>query len=222
MDGCEWLPRTVRSGLALWSRPRGPVTGRSGRPTQECACSPAANCTPWAMTRPAEFIGQRVIVVGGGNSAAQILAEVSAATQTGWVTVRKPRFMPDEVDGRALFAAARERILARQQGGDHPRVHGLGDIVMIASVRAARERSARPAAAPSRAAGPARPAGLTTGAASPTRPPRQPIHRCKSIFLAGFRLRSHGRGPIRHHSRLHRTHSDFACSSTDAFGDSDP
>ena len=97
--------------------------------------------------RPEEFNGQRVAIVGGGNSAAQILAEVSAVTDTLWATPRPPHFLPDDVDGRVLFAAATQRVLARQQGTEHPGVGGLGDIVMVDSVREARARgvlNARP------------------------------------------------------------------------------
>ncbi|MEP9383365.1 ArsO family NAD(P)H-dependent flavin-containing monooxygenase [Nocardioides sp. KR10-350] len=89
---------------------------------------------------PDEFSGQRVVIVGGGNSAAQILAEVSTVADTTWVTTRPPRFLPDDLDGRALFATARARIHALQEGRDHSGVAGLGDIVMVASVREARER----------------------------------------------------------------------------------
>ena len=96
---------------------------------------------------PQEFAGQRVAIVGGGNSAAQILAEVSTLAETLWFTPREPRLLPDEVDGRALFAAASERVRAQQHGREHPGVGGLGDIVAVASVRDARGRgvlNARP------------------------------------------------------------------------------
>lgn len=89
---------------------------------------------------PEEFEGQRVLVVGGGNSAAQVLAEVSTVADTTWVTSRPPRFLPDDVDGRVLFATARARVEALAGGRDHSGVAGLGDIVMIASVKDARER----------------------------------------------------------------------------------
>lgn len=91
---------------------------------------------------PGQLAGQRVVVVGGGNSAAQVLAEVSAVADTTWVTSRPPRFLPDDVDGRALFAAATARVEAAGQGREHPGVGGLGDIVMVAGVRAARDRGA--------------------------------------------------------------------------------
>lgn len=89
---------------------------------------------------PEEFAGQRVVVVGGGNSAAQILAEVSAVAETVWVTPREPRLLPDDVDGRVLFATATERVRALAEGREHAGVGGLGDIVAVASVREARER----------------------------------------------------------------------------------
>lgn len=92
--------------------------------------------------RPEDFTGKRVAVVGGGNSGAQILAEVSAVTDTLWATSRAPRFLPDEVDGRALFAEATQRVQALRDGTNHPGVGGLGDIVMVPSVHAARDRGA--------------------------------------------------------------------------------
>jgi hypothetical protein len=79
-------------------------------------------------------------VVGGGNSGAQVLAEVSTVAETAWFTARPPRFLADDVDGRALFAAATERIEALRQGREHPGVGGLGDVVMVESVKDARER----------------------------------------------------------------------------------
>jgi cation diffusion facilitator CzcD-associated flavoprotein CzcO len=89
---------------------------------------------------PADFAGQRVVVVGGGNSAAQILAEVSTVAETTWVAPRPPRYLPDDVDGRALFAAASARVRALNEGRHHPGVGGLGDIVMVAGVKDARDR----------------------------------------------------------------------------------
>ncbi len=89
---------------------------------------------------PEDLAGRRVAVVGGGNSAAQVLAEVSRGANTLWVTQRPPRFLADGVDGRDLFAAATARVAALAQGRDHAGVGGLGDIVMVPSVVEARER----------------------------------------------------------------------------------
>lgn len=84
--------------------------------------------------RPEAFAGQRVAVVGGGNSAAQILAELSLVADTTWLTSRPPRFMPDDVDARALFARATGYV--RDGAVDT----SLGDIVVVPSVRRARDR----------------------------------------------------------------------------------
>lgn len=92
---------------------------------------------------PADFAGQRAVIVGGGNSAAQILAEISAdntVADTLWVTTRPPRFLADDIDGRDLFAAATQRVQALREGRAHDGVGGLGDIVMVPSVREARDR----------------------------------------------------------------------------------
>lgn len=95
-----------------------------------------------AYRSPQGFAGQRVLVVGGGNSGAQILAELSRVAETTWVTLEPPRFLPDEVDGRVLFARATERVHAQMQGREPAAPGGgLGDIVMVPPVREARDRN---------------------------------------------------------------------------------
>lgn len=90
---------------------------------------------------PEALAGKRVLVVGGGNSGAQIMAEVSLVADATWVTVTEPLFLPDDVDGRVLFQRATDRWKAQMEGRtvDAP-IGGLGDIVAIPSVRAARAR----------------------------------------------------------------------------------
>lgn len=132
-DGLDVAARYVVSTTGTWSRPfwpsypgNGDFVGRQLHTAD--------------YHHPEELAGRRVVVVGGGNSGAQILAEVSTVAETTWVTSRPPRFLPDEVDGRALFAAATARIEALRQGREHAGVGGLGDVVMVESVRKARER----------------------------------------------------------------------------------
>jgi putative flavoprotein involved in K+ transport len=82
-----------------------------------------------------------VIVVGGGNSGAQIAADLAYDTDLTWVTQRPPRFLADDIDGRALFDAATARRRALDEGRtDTGGVASLGDIVAIPPVRAARDR----------------------------------------------------------------------------------
>jgi putative flavoprotein involved in K+ transport len=69
---------------------------------------------------PEAFTGMRVIVVGGGNSGAQILAEVSRVADAAWVTLAEPRYLPDHVDGRYLFGQATELYRALKEGRPPP------------------------------------------------------------------------------------------------------
>ncbi|ANH39979.1 putative oxidoreductase CzcO [Nocardioides dokdonensis FR1436] len=132
-DDLTLAARSVVSATGTWERPfwpshpgMGDFTGRQ------------LHAADYRV--PEEFAGQSVVVVGGGNSAAQILAEVSRVATATWVTTRQPRFLADDVDGRVLFATARARIKALEEGRDHAGVAGLGDIVMVASVKDARDR----------------------------------------------------------------------------------
>lgn len=88
---------------------------------------------------PDEFKGQRVAIVGEGNSGAQILAEVSKVTGTIWITQKEPRFLPDHIDGRFLFDAATQ-LYEAQKAGKQFKPPSLGDIVMVESVKEARSR----------------------------------------------------------------------------------
>jgi putative flavoprotein involved in K+ transport len=91
---------------------------------------------------PAAFAGRSVVVVGGGNSGAQIVAELSLVAHTTWATREPPTFLPDDVDGRYLFEQATERYRAIQQGRTPEPARSLGDVVMVPSVRDARKRGA--------------------------------------------------------------------------------
>ncbi|KOV49391.1 pyridine nucleotide-disulfide oxidoreductase [Streptomyces sp. AS58] len=134
-DSGTWRARAVISATGTWSRPFLPaVPGRSvfaGRQlhTVNYRC-------------PADFAGQRVIVVGGGNSGAQIAADlaIDGRAKVTWVTQRPPRFLPNDIDGRALFDVATARRRALDAGRDDTGgVASLGDIVAVSPVRAARD-----------------------------------------------------------------------------------
>ncbi|WP_343745476.1 NAD(P)-binding domain-containing protein [Chitinophaga sp.] len=60
-----------------------------------------------------EFVGKHVIIVGGGISAVQLLGEVSAVTQTTWVTRRPPDFRKYEFTpelGHEAVAMVEKRV----------------------------------------------------------------------------------------------------------------
>lgn len=87
---------------------------------------------------PQAFTGQRVAVVGGGNSGVQITADlIDHAEQVSLVSARRLRFLPDEVDGRHLFDQATARL--DEEDGEAAFV---GNIVALPQVRAARAKGA--------------------------------------------------------------------------------
>jgi cation diffusion facilitator CzcD-associated flavoprotein CzcO len=90
---------------------------------------------------PDEFEGQKVLIVGEGNSGAQILAEVSKVDDTVWTTRKTPEFLPDDVDGRVLFDHASAKYYAEKKGEKFDMSkYNLGNIVMVPTVKEARER----------------------------------------------------------------------------------
>lgn len=93
-----------------------------------------------AYRRPEEFSGERVLVVGGGNSGAQIMADISGVAEATWVTPGEPKFLPDDVDGRVLFERATERYRAKVEGRPSPPEVSLADIVVVPPVKDARDR----------------------------------------------------------------------------------
>ncbi len=129
-----WLARTVVSATGTWGRPFVPRY-----PGMETFAGTQLHSAQYSGPQP--FAGKRVVVVGGGNTAAQLLAELSKGAKTTWCTLRPPHFLPDDVDGRALFAVATARRNALDAGReDTGGVASLGDVVMVPPVRAARDR----------------------------------------------------------------------------------
>ncbi|WP_326754131.1 ArsO family NAD(P)H-dependent flavin-containing monooxygenase [Streptomyces hirsutus] len=134
-DSNTWRARAVVSATGTWSRPfvpavpgRGLFTGRQLHTVN--------------YRRQADFAGQHVVVVGGGNSGAQIAADLALAgdVTVTWATQRPPRFLADDIDGRVLFDVATARRRALDEGrSDTGGVASLGDIVVVPPVRAARD-----------------------------------------------------------------------------------
>lgn len=149
LDGLEvmtdcgvWHARAVVSATGTWRAPH--VPQYPGQQQFRGRQIHSAN-----YVDPTSFAGQTVLVVGGGNSGAQILAEVSAVAQTIWVTPQSPIFLPDDVDGRVLFERATARWKAQDGTGlAGPPPGGLGDIVMIPAVQEARARGVLKAVRP--------------------------------------------------------------------------
>ncbi|MCB5168874.1 ArsO family NAD(P)H-dependent flavin-containing monooxygenase [Streptomyces bambusae] len=126
-DSGDYTARVVISATGTWWRPFLPAV--SGR---ELFRGRRHHTVDYRS--PGDYAGQRVIVVGGGNSGAQIAADLAPHATVRWVTQRPARYLPDDVDGSALFRLATQRV---QSGG--PRISDLGDIVAVPPVRAARD-----------------------------------------------------------------------------------
>ncbi|MFK8907733.1 ArsO family NAD(P)H-dependent flavin-containing monooxygenase [Streptomyces sp. YS-3] len=132
-DSGTWRARAVISATGTWWRPFLPAV-----PGREVFTGRQLHTVEYRS--PVAFAGQRVVVVGGGNSGAQIAADLAPHADLLWVTQREPRFLADDIDGRALFdaATARRRALERGQA-DTGGVASLGDVVAVPPVRAARD-----------------------------------------------------------------------------------
>ena len=90
---------------------------------------------------PDKFSNQKVVVVGEGNSGAQILAEVSKFATTQWSTLQSPEYLPDDIDGRVLFDVATARYYAQKKNENFDSSkYNLGNIVMLPPVKEARQR----------------------------------------------------------------------------------
>ncbi|QXP58802.1 ArsO family NAD(P)H-dependent flavin-containing monooxygenase [Olleya sp. HaHaR_3_96] len=87
-----------------------------------------------------DLIGKNVLIVGGGNSGAQILSEVSKVANTQWVTIKAPCYLPDAIDGRYLFNDATDKFHGHSGKTSSGTKASLSEIVMVESVRDARNR----------------------------------------------------------------------------------
>jgi len=120
-DHGVWSARALINATGTWTRPfvprypgAGSFLGRSLHSSQ--------------YRGPEEFRGARVLVVGGGASAIQILAETAAVAETLWVTRRPPVFrdaaFTPEI-GRAAVALVEQRVRAGRPPGSVVSVTGL-------------------------------------------------------------------------------------------------
>lgn len=132
-DHGQYSAKTVISATGTWSQPFIPaMPGRASFKGQQIHSAD--------YLRPEDFRDQRVLVIGGGNSGAQIFAEVSKVAEATWVTREPPQFLSDDVDGRVLFEMATEKWKAEQEGRNYTPAGSLADIVMVPPVKEARAR----------------------------------------------------------------------------------
>lgn len=131
----NYFSKTVISATGTWSEPFIPeIPGREKFEGDQVHSG--------TYKDPEPFQDKKVLIVGEGNSGAQILAEVSRVARTSWATRKKPQFLPDDVDGRVLFNQASAKYYAEKKGEPfEPGKYDLGNIVMLPTVREARSRN---------------------------------------------------------------------------------
>ena len=132
-DGRTWATDWVVSATGTWSRPFWPsVPGMAEFRGSQLHTADYRGAS--------DLAGQRVLVVGGGNSGTQVAADLlPVAASVTWSTKVPPRMLPDDVDGRVLFETATRAVRDRAAGIAHEGVGSLGDVVAVPSVRRARD-----------------------------------------------------------------------------------
>jgi thioredoxin reductase len=132
-DVGTWRTRALINATGTWTRPF-----RPRYPGAETFRGRQLHTVEYRG--PDEFAGMRVVVVGGGTSAVQLLLEIAPlAAATTWVTRRPPVFHEGPFDdefGRAVVARVEERVRA---GLPPQSVVGATGLALTPEVRAAQE-----------------------------------------------------------------------------------
>jgi thioredoxin reductase len=120
-DHGDWTARAVVNATGTWTRPFVPRY-----PGQELFRGRQLHTVDYRGA--SEFAGTHVVVVGGGASATQLLAEISTVASTTWVTRRPPVFREgpfDEETGRRAVAMVEEAVREGRRPGSVVGVTGL-------------------------------------------------------------------------------------------------
>ncbi|WP_229758934.1 FAD-dependent oxidoreductase [Peterkaempfera bronchialis] len=134
-DAGRWSARALVNATGTWTRPFVPHYPGAG-------LFHGRQLHYAEYGGPEEFRGQRVVVVGGGASAVQVLAETAAVAQTTWVTRRPPVFRDTPFSpeaGRAAVALVEQRV---RQGLPAQSVVSVTGLTESPAVRRARELGA--------------------------------------------------------------------------------
>lgn len=120
-DRGDWTARAVVNATGTWTRPFVPRY-----PGQELFRGRQLHTVDYRDAE--EFRDRHVVVVGGGASATQLLAEISRVTSTTWVTRRPPVWREgpfDEQVGREVVARVEAAVREGRRPGSVVGVTGL-------------------------------------------------------------------------------------------------
>jgi pyruvate/2-oxoglutarate dehydrogenase complex dihydrolipoamide dehydrogenase (E3) component len=134
-DVDTWAARAVISATGTWTHPFWPYYPGMAR-------FRGRQLHTADFTTAEEFSGQRVIVVGGGTSAVELVLDISRVAPTTWVTRQPPHIRSDPFSsniGREAVAMVDERVRA----GLPPK-----SVVSVTGLWVAPENRARLAAVP--------------------------------------------------------------------------
>jgi cation diffusion facilitator CzcD-associated flavoprotein CzcO len=131
----SWAARAVVNATGTWTRPFWPWY-----PGRERFAGRQLHTADYRG--PEELAGRHVVVVGGGNSAVQLLAEISAVTTTTWVTRRPPEWRQGPFDEQAGREAVARVERAVREGRPPASVVSVTGLAMTPAVAAARDRGA--------------------------------------------------------------------------------
>jgi cation diffusion facilitator CzcD-associated flavoprotein CzcO len=132
-DRGAWAARHVINATGTWTRPFRPYY-----PGIERFRGRQLHVADYVSAE--EFAGQRVVIVGAGVSAVQLLDEISRVADTVWMTRREPQWVEDDFD-LAARSAAIAGVEARVRQGLPP-----GSVIAVTGMhwtpwaRAAHER----------------------------------------------------------------------------------
>lgn len=105
-DRGDWVARALVNATGTWDKPFWPYY-----PGQETFTGRQLHTVDYRDRT--EFTGKRVLVVGGGASAIQLLMEIDEVAQTFWTTRREPEFVDRPFDiewGRDVIARVEDRV----------------------------------------------------------------------------------------------------------------